>query len=89
MKFELDEKQLAKYKAWLEEQNAKGVEKQRREIKNPGYEYQVCWDMGYPYTGAVGGEITFCFTPNSIGEVVVATNLVTGEEIDLTDFESW
>lgn len=89
MRFQLDEEQVKKYEAWAEEVAAKGVEKQKAEIMNPGPEYVVSWEMGFPYTGAVGGEITFCFTPTSLGNVCVVTDQVTGEKINLTDYDSW
>lgn len=89
MKFELNVDQVVKYNLWRAEVAAKGVEKQKAEVKNPDYMHITCWEMGYPYTGAIGGEISFIFAPNGIGECVSAKDSVTGEEINLTDYESW
>jgi hypothetical protein len=41
-----------------------------------------------PLGGAAGGRWTYEFTPTGIGEIVVRCGL-TGEHIDLTDFDSW
>lgn len=41
------------------------------------------------YTGAIGGRLTFCFTPTGIGTVVIVKDAVTKKEIDLTDYDSW
>lgn len=37
------------------------------------------------YTGAIGGRLTFSFTPTSIGTFVFVKDLVTRKELDLTD----
>lgn len=39
--------------------------------------------------GAIGGQFTFSFTPTGIGVVVKVRDCVTGEELDLTDYDSW
>ncbi len=41
------------------------------------------------YTGAIGGRYTYSFTPTSIGLVVKVKDAITGEEIDLTDYDMW
>lgn len=38
--------------------------------------------------GAVGGRITFSFTPTQLG-VVEKVSCACGAEIDVTDYESW
>jgi hypothetical protein len=42
-----------------------------------------------PYYGAIGGHLTYSFTPTSIGTIVVVENNVTKEKIDLTDYDLW
>lgn len=45
------------------------------------------WDLGYPYEGAIGGGLTYSFTPTSLGVIVKAKY---GEfTLDLTDYDSW
>jgi hypothetical protein len=42
-----------------------------------------------PYFGAIGGDVTYQFTPNSIGMAFVVIHGSTGQKLDLTDYESW
>ena len=39
-------------------------------------------------TGAIGGKITFSFTPTDLG-TVVKVKCACGFEVDLTDYEDW
>jgi len=39
--------------------------------------------------GAIGGSITYSFTPTSLGVVVKVKNDLSGAEIDLTEYENW
>lgn len=41
-----------------------------------------------PYSGAIGGGLTFEFSPTSMGTVVKVKHY-SGPELDLTDYESW
>lgn len=41
------------------------------------------------HCGAIGGAITYSFTPTSLGTIVKLHDSVTGEELDLTDYLSW
>ena len=41
------------------------------------------------YTGAIGGRLTYSFTPTSLGTVIVVSDSVTETEINVTDYESW
>lgn len=52
---------------------------------------QEVWDMGFPYGGAIGGGVSYKFTPNSIGLSVKVVESFTGDnlELDLTDYDSW
>jgi len=38
--------------------------------------------------GAIGGRITFQFTPTSLGLITIVT-CICGEELNLTDYEGW
>ena len=42
----------------------------------------------WPYTGADGGELTFCFTPTSLGTIFIIKHF-SGAELDLTDYSTW
>jgi hypothetical protein len=41
----------------------------------------------YPYEGAIGGGITYSFTPTSLGVVVKVK--YGDKELDLTDYDMW
>lgn len=38
---------------------------------------------------AIGGAITFSFTPTTIGTVVTAECCVCNNKVDLSDYDSW
>ena len=40
------------------------------------------------YTGAIGGRFTFSFTPTSLGDVVIVSDNLKKDEINLTDYDS-
>lgn len=39
--------------------------------------------------GAIGGYLTYEFTPTSLGTVVKVVNNITRDVLDLTDYGSW
>lgn len=41
------------------------------------------------YCGAIGGRLTYSFTPTSIGIAVSVRDNITQLEIDLTEYEDW
>lgn len=41
----------------------------------------------WPYEGAIGGGLTYCFTPTSLGIVLVVK--YGDQELNLTDYDSW
>jgi hypothetical protein len=92
MKFELTESQQKKLEAWKTDVYHRGVELQKSTLNGEHpfrLEYEMSWELGYPYTGAIGGQFTYQFTPNSIGESVRVIDQVTGDHIDLTEYETW
>jgi hypothetical protein len=44
---------------------------------------------GTNYYGAIGGVLTYLFTPTGIGCAVTVRHEVTKKELDLTDYDSW
>lgn len=74
--FSLTHEQELKLNPWIEEQDKKSAEKQRRPDGHPNY-------------GAIGGAYTYSFTPASIGMIVKVQNSVTNETIDLSDYDDW
>lgn len=45
--------------------------------------------IGVPYYGAIGGELSYHFTPTSLGVVLKITHNGTRETLDATDYEDW
>ena len=41
------------------------------------------------YTGAIGGRLTYMFTPNNLGMTVKVKDELTGDVVDLTDYSEW
>jgi len=42
-----------------------------------------------PYYGASGGAYEYSFVPTSIGTVIKVKNVVSGDIIDLSEYEDW
>jgi hypothetical protein len=91
--FIVSQDQFDKYQKWIIEQNKKAIKIQKKKIKKTDDQYEIYksfgWDMGYPYCGAVGGEIDWIFTPNGIGDCCVVRHHITGDELNLTDYSTW
>lgn len=90
MKFQLDESQQATLSKWIDEQNAKAIEIQKQDPENhKSAAFQLMWSLGQPYTGAVGGAVTYSFTPTSIGTIINVEYDVGcyQAKIDLTDYD--
>lgn len=86
--FELAPGDNEKISAWLQEvvyppiiasqklKNALGGQPVRDEAGNE-----------YPYEGAIGGGITYSFTPTGLGIIIKVESY--GQVLDLTDYGSW
>jgi hypothetical protein len=72
MRFTLDDKQLEKFVNW----------DAAHRLKCP-YSPTSGGDCG-----AIGGRLTFSFTPTGIG-VVTKVDCTCGEVLDLSDYENW
>lgn len=53
------------------------------------YDFEAIHKHTDTYKGAIGGHITYIFTPNSIGCNILIQCYVCKEEEDLTDYDSW
>lgn len=89
MKFELTPEQVTRMRAWCAEQDEITRKKQiaERAFGDDAFINKIL-ETG-PYYGAIGGELTFSFTPNSISQVEKVTHAGTGATLDLTDYDSW
>lgn len=75
LKFEITDKEHVLFKVKYEEHK-----KDCKFFKNS--------KNGIPKTGAIGGSLTYNFTPTSIGTVVMVS-CACGHEMDLTDYGEW
>lgn len=92
MKFELTADQHTQAMKWIKEVvYPEIIALQKKTIKNPTAIHIDCWNDGFPYEGAIGGGITYEFTPTSLGivERVKYTTYNKTFELDLTDYKSW
>lgn len=85
----ISESTAEKLRNWILECDAKAVAKQRSEYKNPDAIVIASWNDGYPYFGAIGGQVTYLVTPTSLGDVIKARYDYLDEEINLTEYENW
>jgi hypothetical protein len=60
---------------WIDKDQAKRMSK----FSN---DHRVC------QRGAIGGAVTYSFTPTSLGEVV-KVKCACGKELDVSDYEGW
>lgn len=87
--FCLSTAQRAKVSTWLHEVIHPPILQLQK--KDPDLESQIFVDgdgREWPYFSSIGGELTYCFTPSSIGYTVVVRHC-GGQELDLTDYECW
>lgn len=78
----LTTEQLTQLNDWLKEVYSRAAEKQYLEKKTSG-------QRRLPYHGVDGGGVTFSISETSLGTVVKVTEHITGETINLTDYDSW
>lgn len=87
MEFILTESQIKKVNDWYDSIRKDIAESQRKDLAE--LHDHLTMDGEYPYYGAIGGGLTYSFTPNGIGTTVKVKESITGKELDLTDYESW
>lgn len=46
-------------------------------------------ERGQVYAGVIGGNLSFTVTPTSLGTVIKVTESITGETLDLSDYDNW
>lgn len=89
MRFEISQEEQAKIDEWLRTVIYPPIVEQQRQ--NPDIAKWLVTDedgVTYPYGGAIGGGLTYEFTPTSIG-MIIKVRWHDGQELDLTDYESW
>lgn len=86
LKFELSGVEYERAKAFVKKCKDELLEKQRAEMSPEDFEH-LTGNGTYPYSGAIGGGISYIFTPTSIGVGVSVE--VFGQKMDVTDLDSW
>jgi hypothetical protein len=98
IQFGLDNTQYVKLSTWIKEQEKIACEMQLKNVEDSLKErLDDKWLLsrreelkgGLAYYGAIGGALTFSFTPNSIGLGVSVAHGYTKNSIDLSDYENW
>ena len=88
MNFEVDEETTRKIEDWIDGVYSKLIEEQKRDPKLACDMFaRDCWRSGVPYLGAIGGGVTYMFSPTSLGTVIKVSCIE--EEKDFTDYGSW
>lgn len=95
--FTITAEQEARVEKWLrEEVYPIWIEYQKLTTDFPTEMHHYCWGIGYPYEGAIGGGLSYEFTPTSIGTIEAATypHFAAGTpgnkfRLDLTDYDLW
>lgn len=88
MNFTLSKEQIEIASDWLFKKRAEHLALQKEQIAEPNIFMKQCWEGGYPYTGAIGGDVTYMFTSTSLG-VIAKIQYLDNDELDLTDYENW
>lgn len=84
--FILTEEQSKKISKWKKEVDNKRLVEQKNTMSKEDFDF-LTQGGKYPYSGAIGGSITYSFTSTSLGEIVKVTSF--GEELDVTDYDMW
>lgn len=97
MIFKLDEKQEKELAEWKKVQNKKvaGMQDEiafaAKALSEAGFE-DIAPSIrmkGEAYYGACGGGYSYIFTPTSLGMGISVMNTLTGDEINLTNYDAW
>jgi len=86
--FSLDVEQIEKINTWAEEQDRIVLERQRRTMTPEEFDH-LTMNGQYPYYGAIGGGLTYSFTPTGLGVVVKITHNATNAVLDASDYDNW
>lgn len=74
--FSLTEEQKEKLGQWASEQYKKDAAKAAQNGRLSAY-------------GASGGEFSYTFTPTNLGLIIKVKNNLSGDELDLTEWDMW
>ena len=84
--FEISDEQENKIKEFVAQQRKILVDKQR--IEMPAEDFSLLTvDGKFPYTGAIGGELTYHYTRTSVGDVIKVSYL--NATLDVSEYDLW
>jgi len=46
-------------------------------------------DKNVKYSGAIGGQFTWSFTPTSLGTIIKITDHISKEVLDVSNYDEW
>ncbi len=80
----LDQDQQEKIERWIDIARNPAALAQQKNVDR-----HLTMDGTEPYEGAIGGGLTYSFTPTGLGMIVKVTCNLTKLELDVTDYASW
>lgn len=86
--FKLDQKQIQQLNEWLSKMDEQALASEKAKMTPQDFEFNTQGGK-YPYSGSIGGSVTYCFTPTSIGTVIKVKHELTGNVLDVTDYDMW
>lgn len=84
--FSLNPKQVRWLNRWLKDVHRAAADQQLRQMQEGIRRIPYLY---VPYYGAIGGGLTFKFTPAGLGMGCSVTEAITGRTLNLTDYEDW
>jgi len=87
--FQVTIEEQTKINQWLRDTVYPSIlERQKKDPQMAAMHFEDEDGYTYPYFGAIGGDVTYHFTPTSIGTVFKVIHS-SGAELDLTDYDCW
>lgn len=85
--YEVTAADLERIRVWSKEQDAKNITKNLTDPNVDPFARSEA-ESGHAYYGAIGGSLTYEFTPTSIG-LITRVRHANGEVFDYTDYDRW
>lgn len=86
--FHLDKAMFESFLSWQNDVLEKARQKQMAADTDGKLKHFLRMIDG-PYYGSIGGGFTWKITHTSVGTIIKCTEAITGEEIDLTNYDMW
>lgn len=92
MRFEISPEDSDRIDTWLREEVFPPIVAEQKNDPSIAHFIVKIGNTEYPYDGAIGGGLTYRFTPTSLGiaySVTYAERSKWEKTLDLTDYASW